>query len=657
MAVTGPLSYEEIKASLQLTDLAKFFAIKAQYPERLTEWLRAEGANFLNYQGRMTPEGLIQLPDGSYWDNDTQMLMTQAEADAWLANQRGQAPSNIPIGSTVFVPGMIWQTPQGEYVDETGLEYNPADAQKIYDQYYSQGETGQVASQAEITSPTGEIFLVSYDAYGNEIARVSTGRYGTVPGQVTPMTEYQQADVSLGQQQLAAQTAYQQQQIALQQQQLAQDKQATMAQMLAQPASWLEYSLYSGQPAVVQPWMLPLMPEQYGLSAGQTIPGWQGIPTTGTTTTPYTIPGYTPGATTTPSTVTPSAVAPTTTVTPTTTSTTGRTPTTQNPNLQYPVTGTTRQPTTVNPYLTGQITPTSATGLPASGMSAGPQYRSASTQSTTGQTAAPAWNPPSIEQQIASGAAIQSPATQYPYAGYVEPAQQAPPATPTYVAAPATGFTSPSGRPVPEYTVMGGMMTPVSSLSPEEQERIADEYQGSVNTNAQVAARQAQYNQEMLAKSGMTQQQANDIFSGVSLAYNQATGIAPTTEQQSLIDQANAYYANYPELNPINQIGQQAVSPTTTGTYAPSTAGGSYAPTSYTTPTTTQTGTSTGLSGMPAMTWPSRQYQARMGPSALQQYYGYEQARTGAIPEETQWRLWSRAAPGGGNAMSLGYWR
>jgi len=54
-----------------------------------------------------------------------------------------------------------------------------------------------------------------------------------------------------------------------------------------------------------------------------------------------------------------------------------------------------------------------------------------------------------------------------------------------------------------------------------------------------------------------------------------------------------------------------------------------------------------GMAGMPQLTTPSRQYQARMGPTAMEQYYGYEQARTGARPEETEWRLWSQAPPAG----------
>jgi len=45
-----------------------------------------------------------------------------------------------------------------------------------------------------------------------------------------------------------------------------------------------------------------------------------------------------------------------------------------------------------------------------------------------------------------------------------------------------------------------------------------------------------------------------------------------------------------------------------------------------------------------------------MGPTAQQQYYGYQQAQAGARPEETAWRLWS-AAPPGGAGTQLSYAR
>jgi len=55
------------------------------------------------------------------------------------------------------------------------------------------------------------------------------------------------------------------------------------------------------------------------------------------------------------------------------------------------------------------------------------------------------------------------------------------------------------------------------------------------------------------------------------------------------------------------------------------------------------------LKKLPELTTPSAQYFARMGQQGQQQYMGYEQARTGATPEMTDWRLWSQAPPSGRN--------
>ena len=53
------------------------------------------------------------------------------------------------------------------------------------------------------------------------------------------------------------------------------------------------------------------------------------------------------------------------------------------------------------------------------------------------------------------------------------------------------------------------------------------------------------------------------------------------------------------------------------------------------------------FAGLPRLTTPSAQLQARWGPTAASQFLGYRQARTGASPEETQFRLSSGRAPTG----------
>jgi len=59
------------------------------------------------------------------------------------------------------------------------------------------------------------------------------------------------------------------------------------------------------------------------------------------------------------------------------------------------------------------------------------------------------------------------------------------------------------------------------------------------------------------------------------------------------------------------------------------------------------TGKEKTLTGLPELTTPSMQYWARMTPSMQQQMYGYEQARTGALPEDVYARQWMRSAPAG----------
>ncbi len=96
---------------------------------------------------------------------------------------------------------------------------------------------------------------------------------------------------AMAQQQAWQTTAYQQQQLAAEQQwrqqQLQQEQQQRLATLAANPKSWLEYAATANQQPVIQPWMLPLMPQEYAganlPAAGATIPGWnaqnmQGMP-------------------------------------------------------------------------------------------------------------------------------------------------------------------------------------------------------------------------------------------------------------------------------------------------------------------------------------------------------------------------------------------
>ncbi len=57
----------------------------------------------------------------------------------------------------------------------------------------------------------------------------------------------------------------------------------------------------------------------------------------------------------------------------------------------------------------------------------------------------------------------------------------------------------------------------------------------------------------------------------------------------------------------------------------------------------------TNMKGMPSLLNPSTQLYSRMAPSMQQQYAGYQQAQTGATPEDTAWLLRNQASPSGRN--------
>ena len=59
--------------------------------------------------------------------------------------------------------------------------------------------------------------------------------------------------------------------------------------------------------------------------------------------------------------------------------------------------------------------------------------------------------------------------------------------------------------------------------------------------------------------------------------------------------------------------------------------------------------TATDMKGMPTLLNPSTQLFARLAPSMQQQYAGYQQAQTGATPEDTAWLLANAAPPAGRN--------
>ena len=94
-----------------------------------------------------------------------------------------------------------------------------------------------------------------------------TGQWSPPQGYIDPFQKAQLA-------QQDAQLAYQQQR---DQQQADMQQKNYLAQLQANPASWLEYAAASGQQAAIQPWMVPLMQgTNQGAQAGQALPGNEG---------------------------------------------------------------------------------------------------------------------------------------------------------------------------------------------------------------------------------------------------------------------------------------------------------------------------------------------------------------------------------------------
>ncbi len=150
----------------------------------------------------------------------------------------------------------------------------------------------QEAQQTGFPSPGGQ---PPTDAFGRTPTwNPRTGQYdfppnyGQRPGdQPAPISPFQQQQFGLQQQQVESQQQQFQQQLEFQQQQAQQQaelqRQQEMARLAANPINWLQYSAFTGEQPVQQPWMVPLgfqgtgtniAPQ--GVQPGQPIPGVQG---------------------------------------------------------------------------------------------------------------------------------------------------------------------------------------------------------------------------------------------------------------------------------------------------------------------------------------------------------------------------------------------
>jgi len=506
------------------------------------------------------------------------------------------------------------------------------------------------------------------------------------------MSEWQRAQMELAQQQLAAEQGWKQQEYGLEQQQYA-------SQLAAQPKSWLEYAAYTGQPPVVQPWMLPLMPQEYagleGLRAGQPVPGWPEQFTG--SNAPY---GGQPygGQGTQPSTPTDQYAG-----------TTGA-----------GVTGGSQTPTGY-----GTSIPTSrfsAYGTPAQGLVSGnlgtlgnyveqgmspydaalQAYKDAVASGQDPELAEYAtsdalrlyWEQTGTKPTVSGLAGLQisslgaRPETFERYGEAISNVESGDPllrdiSSREKMQLVTQMINQGMDRTLAERQVFGGSpafskYTPIGSLADTSTPEVS-RWLGAATTGESQTASYPEPSKPLptptkpttpigdrkprekveLAPKPFEPKKTLAYIPGRSWHDVDPQGIGPEVKESGWLDRLKQLYtesgrditqtkgAQYDPSGPQLDTRQtvRGTQPSTryggttpTGAQTPQWVSGSQAPQSSQYP----------LGGMPEMVRPSRQYQARMGPTALQQYYAYNQARTGTTPEELQWRLQNTAPPGGG---------
>jgi hypothetical protein len=204
----------------------------------------------------------------------------------------------------------------GNFIDKFGTpyKYNPTTGgftnvltSEEYDQYGSKAGTTTPTTTTTTTSGTIDpqyIISRTPDGYGGEIITYWDPITKSVQ-QITVGGAEGKAAAEKEQRELTKRTAEanllaQQKQTELAEQrflwdkeqaekQLAAEKEKYAAELRAKPVNWLQYAAYTGETPVIQPWMKPLMSQQYkDFGIGQAIPGWSnssgGVQKMGTNT-------------------------------------------------------------------------------------------------------------------------------------------------------------------------------------------------------------------------------------------------------------------------------------------------------------------------------------------------------------------------------------
>ena len=327
------MEYEEALAESQRTGgTLRYSADKGWYVERgvagkeVAPWMRVPfaapwqttaGAGFQPFwqQSYTTPEG-------KYTPYQYGMPQLGFGAKQELERAGRQAPTGLGVEQPTLAQEKAMRAEQDAYNVYETMMYSLGQAPLSFDEWIAQGrpEAAPPAGAMKpavrwdtITDPdTGTLAVVGYDKDNNMVSY----EYAGMGRQTTPdvMSEYQREQLNLSQQQaqrdweqtlwqrqqattpyqeaergreweaeqgaLSRQAQEQMQQMMIewyQQQMQAQQemqRQQQLAQLRANPTSWLEYASLAGETPRVQPWMMPLAPEQYGFQVGEGIPGY-----------------------------------------------------------------------------------------------------------------------------------------------------------------------------------------------------------------------------------------------------------------------------------------------------------------------------------------------------------------------------------------------
>ena len=133
---------------------------------------------------------------------------------------------------------------------------------------FREAEAARAAEQTRLTAQYRETGLAEQARQFDIQQQLAQQQFGQATG-------FQQQQLGQQQTQFQQQLQFQQQQVQMAQ---AEQERQYMSQLQANPMNWLQYAAYTGEPPVVQPWMVPLGAQgaEQQLQVGQPIQGVQG---------------------------------------------------------------------------------------------------------------------------------------------------------------------------------------------------------------------------------------------------------------------------------------------------------------------------------------------------------------------------------------------